>query len=55
MVRRRTSGYCWNATDDAIKFISQRNTVHLTVKKKIDGTTKVISIVRDLVQLEETL
>ena len=42
--------------DDAIKFIKgpKGTTVHLTVKKKIDGTTKVISIVRDLVQLEET-
>jgi len=42
--------------DDAIKFIKgpKGTTVHLTVKKKIDGSTKVISIVRDLVQLEET-
>ena len=42
--------------DDAIKFIKgpKGTTVHLTVKKKIDGITKVISIVRDLVQLEET-
>lgn len=42
--------------DDAIKFIKgpKGTTVHLTVKKKIDGSTKVISIVRDLVELEET-
>jgi carboxyl-terminal processing protease len=42
--------------DDAIKFIKgpKGTTVHLTVKKKIDGSTKVISIVRDVVQLEET-
>jgi carboxyl-terminal processing protease len=42
--------------DDAIKFIKgpKGTTVHLTVKKKIDGSTKTISIVRDLVQLEET-
>lgn len=42
--------------DDAIKFIKgpKGTTVHLTVKKKIDGSTKIISIVRDLVQLEET-
>lgn len=42
--------------DDAIKFIKgpKGTTVHLTVKKKSDGSTKVISIVRDLVELEET-
>ena len=42
--------------DDAIKFIKgpKGTTVHLTVKKKIDGSTQVVSIVRDLVQLEET-
>lgn len=42
--------------DDAIKFIkgSKGTNVHLTVKKKIDGSTRVISITRDLVQLEET-
>lgn len=42
--------------DDAIKFIKgpKGTTVHLTVKKKSDGSTKTISIVRDLVQLEET-
>jgi carboxyl-terminal processing protease len=42
--------------DDAIKFIKgpKGTVVHLTVKKKIDGSTKTISITRDLVQLEET-
>jgi carboxyl-terminal processing protease len=42
--------------DDAIKFIKgpKGTNVHLTVKKKIDGSTKVISITRDLVELEET-
>ncbi len=42
--------------DDAIKFIKgpKGTIVHLTVKKKIDGSTKTISITRDLVQLEET-
>ncbi|MGB0778388.1 MAG: carboxy terminal-processing peptidase [Flavobacteriaceae bacterium] len=41
--------------DDAIKFIKgdKGTTVKLTVKK-IDGTTDVIAIVRDEVQLEET-
>jgi len=42
--------------DDAIKFIKgpKGTKVHLTVKKKIDGSTKTISITRDLVELEET-
>ena len=42
--------------DDAIKFIKgpKGTVVHLTVKKKIDGSTRVISITRDLVELEET-
>ena len=42
--------------DDAIKFIKgpKDTKVLLTVKKKIDGTTKVITITRDIVQLDET-
>lgn len=42
--------------DDAIKFIKgpKDTKVLLTVKKKIDGSTKVITITRDIVQLEET-
>tara|TARA_R110000787_G_scaffold263775_1_gene369624 strand:- start:3739 stop:5865 length:2127 start_codon:yes stop_codon:yes gene_type:complete len=42
--------------DDAIKFIKgpKGTKVHLTVKKKLDGSTRVITIVRDLVQLDET-
>ncbi|CAL2105841.1 carboxyl-terminal processing protease [Tenacibaculum sp. 190524A02b] len=42
--------------DDAIKFIKGKKgtEVKLTVKKKIDGSTKIISIVRDVVELEET-
>ncbi|MBL4605751.1 MAG: carboxy terminal-processing peptidase [Flavobacteriaceae bacterium] len=42
--------------DDAIKFIKgpKGTEVRLTVKKKIDGSTRVISIIRDLVELEET-
>ncbi|APG65337.1 tail-specific protease [Tenacibaculum todarodis] len=42
--------------DDAIKFIKgpKGTEVRLTVKKKIDGSTKVISITRDVVELEET-
>lgn len=42
--------------DDAIKFIKgpKGTKVLLTVKKKIDGSTKVITITRDIVQLEET-
>ena len=42
--------------DDAIKFIKGKKgtEVRLTVKKKIDGSTQVISIVRDVVELEET-
>ncbi|MGG8496243.1 carboxy terminal-processing peptidase [Tenacibaculum sp. TC6] len=41
--------------DDAIKFIkgNKGTEVKLTVKK-IDGSTKVISIIRDVVELEET-
>lgn len=42
--------------DDAIKFIKGKKgtEVRLTVKKKLDGTTKIISIIRDVVQLDET-
>lgn len=42
--------------DDAIKFIKGKKgtEVKLTVKKKLDGSTKVISIIRDVVELEET-
>ena len=42
--------------DDAIKFIKGKKgtEVRLTVKKKFDGSTKVISIIRDVVELEET-
>ncbi|MFL0101399.1 carboxy terminal-processing peptidase [Tenacibaculum maritimum] len=42
--------------DDAIKFIKGKKgtEVRLTVKKKLDGSTKVISIIRDIVELEET-
>lgn len=42
--------------DDAIKYIKgpKGTKVFLTVKKKIDGSKRVIPIVRDLVQLEET-
>lgn len=42
--------------DEAIKFIKGKKgtVVNLTVKKKIDGSTQVISIVRDIVELEET-
>ncbi|APZ44917.1 tail-specific protease [Polaribacter reichenbachii] len=42
--------------DDAIKFIKGKKgtEVQLTVKKKLDGSTKVISIIRDVVQLDET-
>ncbi len=42
--------------DDAIKFIKGKKgtEVRLTVKKKLDGSTKVISIIRDVVQLDET-
>ncbi len=42
--------------DDAIKFIKgpKGTEVRLTVKKKLDGSTKVISIIRDVVELEET-
>ncbi|WP_334056940.1 carboxy terminal-processing peptidase [Polaribacter sp. P097] len=42
--------------DDAIKFIKGKKgtEVQLTVKKKIDGSIQVISIIRDVVQLDET-
>ncbi|QNM85641.1 carboxy terminal-processing peptidase [Polaribacter pectinis] len=42
--------------DDAIKFIKGKKgtEVRLTVKKKLDGSTEVISITRDVVELEET-
>ena len=41
---------------DAIKFIKGKKgtEVRLTVKKNLDGSTKVISIIRDVVELEET-
>ncbi|PIE97414.1 MAG: hypothetical protein CR961_01980 [Polaribacter sp.] len=42
--------------DDAIKLIKGKKgtEVRLTVKKKLDGSIKVIPIVRDIVELEET-
>jgi len=42
--------------DEAIKFIKGKKgtKVKLTVKKKIDGSTQVITIIRDVVELEET-
>lgn len=42
--------------DDAITFIKGKKgtEVRLTVKKKIDGSTVVIPIIRDIVELEET-
>lgn len=42
--------------DDAIKFIKGKKgtEVKLTVKKKLDGSTKIISIIRDVVELDET-
>lgn len=42
--------------DDAIKFIKGKKgtEVRLTVKKKLDGSIKVISIIRDIVNLDET-
>ncbi|MCI2228988.1 carboxy terminal-processing peptidase [Polaribacter sp. MSW13] len=42
--------------DDAIKFIKGKKgtEVKLTVKKKVDGSTQIISIIRDVVELEET-
>lgn len=42
--------------DDAIKFIKGKKgtEVRLTVKKKLDGSIKIISIIRDVVQLDET-
>jgi carboxyl-terminal processing protease len=41
---------------DAIKFIKGKKgtEVRLTVEKKLDGSTKIISIIRDVVQLDET-
>lgn len=43
--------------DDAIKFIKgpKGTEVRLTVKKKLDGSTKVISIIRDVVELERNI
>jgi len=42
--------------DDAIKFIKGKKgtEVRLTVKKKIDGSIQVISIIRDIVNLDDT-
>ena len=42
--------------DDAIKFIKGKKgtEVKLTVKKKLDGSIKVISSIRDVVELDET-
>ncbi|CAM1333978.1 carboxy terminal-processing peptidase [Tenacibaculum aestuariivivum] len=42
--------------DDAIKFIKGKKgtEVRLTVKKKIDGSVKIIPIIRDVVELDET-
>ncbi len=42
--------------DDAITFIKGKKgtEVRLTVKKKLDGSTRVIPITRDVVELEET-
>ena len=42
--------------DDAITFIKGKKgtEVKLTVKKKLDGSIKTISIIRDIVELEET-
>ena len=42
--------------DEAIKFIKGKKgtEVRLTVKKKLDGSTREISIIRDVVELEET-
>lgn len=42
--------------DNAIKFIKGKKgtEVRLTVKKKIDGSIKIIPIIRDVVELEET-
>ena len=42
--------------DDAIKFIKgpKGTKVNLTVKKKIDGSIQIITITRDIVELEET-
>ncbi len=43
-------------SDDAIKFIKGKKgtEVRLTVKKKMDDSIKIISIIRDVVELEET-
>jgi carboxyl-terminal processing protease len=42
--------------DEAITFIKGKKgtEVRLTVKKKLDGSTKVINIIRDVVQLDDT-
>ena len=42
--------------DDAIKFIKGKKgtEVQLTVKKKLDGSIQVISIIRDIVNLDDT-
>ncbi|NVJ89885.1 MAG: carboxy terminal-processing peptidase [Flavobacteriaceae bacterium] len=42
--------------DDAIKFIKgpKGTEVRLTIKKKLDGSIETISIIRDVVQLDET-
>ncbi len=42
--------------DDAITFIKGKKgtEVRLTVKKKLDGSTTIIPIIRDIVELEET-
>ena len=42
--------------DDAIKFIKGKKgtEVRLTVKKKLDSSIEVVSIIRDVVQLDET-
>ncbi|OSY87493.1 peptidase S41 [Tenacibaculum holothuriorum] len=42
--------------DDAITFIKGKkgSEVRLTVKKKLDGSTKIVPIIRDIVELEET-
>ena len=47
--------YCWYAIDDAIEFIKgPKGTEVILTVKKIDGTTQLISIIRDVVELEET-
>ena len=42
--------------DDAIKFIKGKKgtQVKLTVKKKLDGSVRVISLIRDIVNIDET-